>query len=290
MGVQDKVKLVVDLHDLDSIRRGMIPIPEREMFNCADGLIYVSMPVQDITNKLQGVNIPNIVLYSYCNDGIVDYDLSKMGERHGLVYEGGANSPGDKVLNEAFAYRSLYDIMKKLVEMGNETTMFCGNFDAFQSYQNIGVVLKPPTDYDELMQAMVNYKYGILVFNNEGNTEAQVKYTLTNKMFEYAKTGLPSIACWCEESMNYIKKWDIGFTFSHLNDIGNCSQLEDRYLQVMENISNFNKKVSMETFIWKSENLYAKLLGLESKGIPDNIKEISEFDYNKEEIANILSW
>lgn len=289
MNVQDRVKLIVDIHDLDSIRRGFIPKPEREMFNSADGLIYVSKPIQEMTNKLQDVSKPNISLFSYCNENLVEYDESKIHERKGLVYEGGANPPNDDELNRIFEYRSLYGIIKRLVELGNETHMYCGNISAYDTYQNIGAVVHPPTMYDKLMKELIKYKYGVLIFNNADGKKDQVNYTLSNKMQEYLHAGLPNIACWCPESEKYIDKHGIGFTFKHIDEIGNCSQLENKYLEIMSNINIKKKELIMERFIWRLENLYAEVLGLDRKSIPDDIKESSIFEYGKEDTEKLIS-
>jgi len=286
---REDIPLVVDLHDLDSIRKGYIPLDERKMFNAADGLIFVSNPIQKITNELHKTTIPNIVLYSYCNKGIVEYDESKIAERHSLVYEGGANPPQDKYLNEQFSYRNLYGIIKRLVEMGNEVHVFCGNLSAYDSHQGTGARLYPPTPYDEMMKGLTKFKYGILIFNNEDGKKEQVNLTLTNKMFEYAIAGLPILSCWCPESMKYIKKHNIGFTFKHIEEIGDLSQITDEmYLEKVQNIKKFNDKIFMENFIWRLENLYAKLLGVEGKAVPDKIKQLSYLEYGKEETDKLL--
>ena len=286
--VGDKVPVVADLHDLDSIRRGIIPLEERKMFNYADGLIYVSLPIQKITNELQKVTVPNTVLYSYCNEGIIEYKEEDIPNRKGIIYEGGANSPDDTALNNAFQYRSLYNIIKRLVSMGNETYMFCGNFDAFQTYQHTGAILFPPTDYKEMMEKLIQFKYGILIFNNPEKTENQVNYTLTNKEEEYLQAGLPSLACWCDESMKHVKKHGTGFTFEHIDEVGDMSQLESQYLTIMDNIKIKRKELVMENFIWKIENLYAKLLNVDRKGIPSNIKAINLFEYGEENTRDML--
>ena len=289
MGKQDEVKLVVDLHDLDSIRRGFIPKPEREMFNCADGLIYVSQSIEEMTNKLHYYNKPTITLLSYCNKGTAKYDEDKIPERKGLVYEGGANPPEDTDLNAMFSYRSLYQIIKKLVEMENEVHMYCGNISAFESYQPTGAVLYPPTMYDKMMEELVKYKYGILVFNNADGQKDQVNYTHSNKQQEYLQAGMPSLACWCPEMMKWVEHHKIGFTFNHIDEIGNCSQLENKYPEVMENIKQKRKDLVMESFLWRLENLYAELLGLPKKKIPKRIKELSIFEYGEENTHRLLN-
>lgn len=279
--IGDKQKLIVDLHDLDSIRRGFIPITEREMFNYGDAFVYVSMPIQIMTNELHRVDKPNIVLYSYCNEDIVTWDEDKISERKNLVYEGGANPPNDTKMNQFFAYRSLYDIIKKLVEMGNEVYMYCGNADAYKTYQHTGAVLYPPTIYNEMMSGLTKFKYGIAIFNNEDGNQNQVNYTLTNKESEYLHCGLPTIACWCPETEKHIEKHKIGFTFKHINEIGNCSQIDKEYLDVMENIKTKKKELTMENYIVLLENLYADVLGIERKGIPKKIQKLHDFEFNR---------
>lgn len=279
MGVEDKVKLIVDLHDLDSIRLNTIPINERNMFNIADGLIYVSLPIQDITNKLHKVTIPNIVLYSYCNKGVAVYKEEDIPKRRRLVYEGGANPPNDERLNTQFPYRSIHPIIKKLVEMGNETHMYCGNISAFQTFHDTGAVLYPPTDYQKMMEELTQYKYGLVVFNNKDGKQNQVNYTLTNKESEYLHAGLPSLVCWSPETEKHVLKHGTGFVFSDINEIGNCSQLETRYSEVMSNIKIKKEELCMENYIVLVENLYAELLGLEKKGIPENIQKLHDFEF-----------
>jgi hypothetical protein len=276
---EDK-KIIVDLHDLDSIRRGFIPIPEREMFNAADGFIYVSNPIQKIENELHRIQKPNTVLYPYCNEGIIEYDYAS--PRQGLVYEGGANPPDDTQLNAAFAYRSLYGIIKRIVEMGNETHMFCGNLSAYKTYQHIGAVIHPPTEYDTMMKELVKYKYGLLIFNNEDGKQQQVALTVSNKLFEYASAGLPNLACWCPEMEKIINKHKIGFTFNHIDEIGDCSSFENRYQEIYDNIQTKRKELVMENFIVRYENLIADVLGLERKTIPDHIQKLHDFEYGIE--------
>lgn len=279
MGVQNKVKLITDLHDLDSIRKNIIPIDEREMFNSSDGLIYVSLSIKDITNKLHQVTKPNIVLYSYCNRGVAVFNEEDIPKRKHLVYEGGANPPNDEDLNREFSYRDIHSIIKKIVEMGNETHMYCGNITAYQTYNSTGAVLYPPTEYRKMMDELVRYKYGLVIFNNKDGKQNQVNYTLTNKESEYLHAGLPALVCWSPETEKHVRKHGTGFVFSDVEEIGNCSQLESKYFEVMQNIKIKREELCMENYIVLLENLYAELLGLEKKGIPDNIQKLHDFEF-----------
>jgi len=283
MGVQDRVKLVTDLHDLDSIRRGFITIDEREMFLASDALIYVSQPIRHRTERLHALNKPNIVLYPYCNRGVIEYDEAEIPNRKGLVYEGGINPIDDEAANNIFPYRNLAWIFRRVVEMGNEVHIFCGNMTAYTSLQFIGAVLYPPTDYDEMLKALTKFKYGIHIFNNKEATENQVNLTMTNKLQEYLHAGLPSLTAWCRQSEDYVRKHGIGFTFDDIEDIKDTSQLENKYLEVMENIKRKREELVMENFIWSLEGLYAFLLNLPKKRIPPKIKQLYEFEYGKDD-------
>lgn len=287
--VGDSAPVITDLHDLDSVRKGFIPKDEREMFNLSDGLIYVSQPIQKITNKLHQYTKPNTTYYSYCNKDTIDYDPNLIHQRRGLVYEGGCNPKDDQIQNQMFAYRNLGDILKRLVEMGNEVHCYFGNLSAFDTLQDIGIISYPPQQYDQMMQYLTRYRYGILIFNNKDQKQDQVNYTLSNKQYEFLASGLPALACWCPEMMKQIDKWKIGFTFNDIEEIGNCSQLEDKYLEVMDNIREVKEKLTAENFIWRIENLYAEVLGVEKKGIPKDIKKLSEFEYGKEDTNKSLS-
>ena len=290
MGVQDRVKLISDFHDLDSIRRleNIIPKPERLMINASDGMIYVSLPIQEMTNELHSITKPNICLYSYCNNDIVDVDWNKE-RKNAMVYEGGVNAIENKDQNRIYPYRNLFPVFKQLITQGNEVHAYVGNSDAFLSGQSTGVVLHQPTEYGKLMKELTKYKWGLLIFNNEKDTEPQVRLTLTNKAQEYLQAGIPSLACWCTESEKWVEKHKIGLVFNNITDIGNCSSLEEKYEELKNNIKIKKEELVMENYIWKLENLYAEVLGVDKKGIPDNIKTMNTFEYGEDDTNKILN-
>ena len=56
----------------------------------------------------------------------------------------------------------------------------------------------------------------------------------------------------------------------------------------MENIKVKRKELVMENYIWRLENLYAGLLGVKKKNIPENIKKLSIFEYGKKDTEMLL--
>jgi len=295
IGKSDTTKLVYNIHDIDSIRRGFIPIEERKAFNVADGIVYVSKPIQAISNDLHRVTVPTMVVYNYptlsmINNTKVDWEATK---KPTMVYEGGVNALGDTreavEIRRLFPYRNLFPIFKQLIEQGNEVHVYAGNATAYQTGQHTGCILYPPTPFDILLNEMTKFKYNLLTFNNKGGTEDQVNYTTANKMWDGLCAGLPSLACWCEETEKYVKKHNIGWTFNNLSDIGDCSQLEKTYKEKIESIKNKREELVFSNHIWKTENMYAKLLGVELKSIPDYVKDLNVFEYGEEETNSLLT-
>ena len=295
IGDSDKTKLVYNIHDIDSVRRNFIPIDEQKAFNIASGIVYVSEPIQEISNELHRVTVPTMIVYNYptlsmINNTKVDWGMVK---KPTMVYEGGVNALDDSnessEIRRLFPYRNLFPIFKQLIEQGNEVHVFTGNATAYNTGQSTGCVLYPPTPFDILLNKLTQFKYNLLTFNNKGATENQVNYTTANKMWDGLCAGLPALACWCDETEKYVKKHNIGWTFNDLVDIGDCSQLEETYEEKIESIKKKREELVFSNHIWKTENMYAKLLGVELKGIPDYIKDLNEFEYGEKETNSLLT-
>jgi hypothetical protein len=292
----DRVKLISNLHDLDSIRQKVIPISEREMFNVSDALIYVSDSIRDKVNKLQRVTIPTITLYNYptkkmVESTVVDWENAK--HRKGLVYEGGVNPIGnsekDIRMNQAFKYRNLIPILQQLVVQGNQVFAHIGNPDGYQSALSTGIIAYPPIQFDELMKELVKYKYNIIIFNNKEGTEDQVNFTTPNKLWDGMCAGLPALGAYCKETEKYIKKHKLGLVFDDIEDIKDTKHFENLYEGLIESIRKKREQLIFENQIWMFENLAAKILGVEGKGVPKKIESLSTFEYGNETIKFLLT-
>jgi hypothetical protein len=254
--------LIHDCHDLDSVRLQAANLDEVKVFTrMADGIIYVSYPIKKFAEDLYGIkDVPSTVLYHFCNENHVTYDAEQDSIRHGIVYEGGANPPWQEA-NNPFIYRSLYRPMRELVEMGNELHMFIGNIDGFESYQDFGAYIYPPTHYDELMKKMVQFKWGALIFNNEKLDQPQTNFTTMNKAYEYIMCGLPILAVGAPEQARILKKYGVVLEFKKVADIGNVEQTCGHlYSELKANCDKARELLTMERHIYLVENLYNEVL------------------------------
>lgn len=293
--IQDKAKIVHDVHDADIIRRGYIPVPERLAFNNADAVIYVSEPIQKKCNDIHKVTVPNMILYNYPTQSMITntkVPWDKVALRRGMVYEGGVNPIGDteeiRQMNIVFKYRDLFPIFQQLIMQGNEVHAYPGNSDAYNTGQFSGVVLHPPTRFDILLQELVQFKYNLLIFNNEDKKQDQVNYTTPNKLWDGLAAGLPSLACWCEETEKYVVKHNIGWRFDSIKDVGNCSSIDPEYMEKVGEVRKKREELIFEKQVGLLENLYAQILGVQKKDIPASFKKQLEFEYGNEAVFRLL--
>lgn len=252
--------IILDAHDLDSVRQNMLTVDEREMFKYSAGTVQVSKPVHDWAIKTHNYTKPSTILYSFCNEGIVEYNEEIDSKRQGIVYEGGANPPSHD-LGESFRYRSIYPLCKQIVEMGNALFMYIGNGDVVGAYSDFGATIFPPTDYEEMMKGLTQFKWGLVAFNNADKTQRQTNMTLTNKGKEYIIAGLPLIVFGADETARLVSELGIGICLDRLEDLGNVEEnFGNVYPQLKANIDKVRKEMTMEANIWKLENLYRRVL------------------------------
>ena len=253
-------KIILDGHDFDSIRMNALPIDEMRAFTSCDGFLFVSKEVEQFIKKLHIDQIgdkPSAVIEHYCNEEWHKLPQSPINQRHGLVYEGGMQSPPYK--NKVNAFWQLYPVFKQLVEQGNEVHLFAGNADAQSTYANIGAFVYQPKVYPELMASLRTKKYGLCVFNNPKFDQKQVNITRTNKEQEYLACGLPIIVFGAPATAEYVKKHDIGLVFDRLEDIS-PKILETEYSRVKENVDKLMPTLTMESHIHILEKLINDIL------------------------------
>ena len=258
--VHPKAKILLDAHDLDSIRLGMIPIDEHKAISNCDGILFVSREVKNFILELhedQLMNKPYSYLEHYCNEEFLTEDFAFHGERRGLVYQGGAQSPPYK--DKAFKYRHLYPIFKQLVNQGHELHVMAGNPDVQTTYANIGAFIYPPQLYSDLMNKMRHHKWGLITWNNVDLSQTQVNLTRTNKEQEYLACGLPIIVFGAPATAEYVKEKNIGLVFDKIEDI-TPQFLDEAYPELKANVDKLRPNLSMESRINILEELISRII------------------------------
>lgn len=253
--------ILLDAHDLDSIRQGMIPIHEQRALTNCDGVLFPSVQCQeyivDLHNE-QLVNKPTAVLEHYCSEDFVndrDHDIP-VNQRIGLIYEGGAQSPPYK--NPMFRFRQLYHIFKQIVDQGNEVHLVFGNPDATIGYNNIGAFVHQRMEYNNLIIELRKHRWGMVVFNNGDGNQLQVNLTRTNKEQEYLTAGMPLIVFGAPATAEYVKHYDIGLVFDKLEDI-RPEILDAEYDRLRVNVEKLRPELTMESHIYRLEDLIGKM-------------------------------
>lgn len=253
-------KIILDGHDFDSIRQGAIPLDEMRAFTNADGFLFVSKEVNDWIGSMHKDQIgskPMAVIEHYCNEEWHKMPQPAAGQRSGLVYQGGAESPPYKT--SQFRYRHLYPIFKQLVDQGNEVHLIPGNGDATITYNNIGAFCYEPMVYEKLMAALRSKRWGLVCFNNEDLSQKQVNLTLTNKHFEYIACGLPVIVCGAPATAAWVKKTGEGICFDKFSDI-TPEALDKAYPACKAVVDKIMSQYTMENYIHRLEELIKKVL------------------------------
>jgi hypothetical protein len=138
---------------------------------------------------------------------------------------------------------------------------YIGNYDGFESYQDIGMFAYPPTHYDDMMKGMTLRKWGALLFNNEGHTEEQTNLTTMNKAAEYIMAGLPIISVGAPHQTKLLEPYGVILEFEKVSDIGNIEQTCGHlYPELKKNVDELRKIYTMERHIHKVEKLYKQVL------------------------------
>ena len=259
--VQPDAKIILDAHDLDSVRLGILPIEEHQAITNCDGILFVSKEVQAFILNLhrdQMRDKPTAVLEHYCNEEFLTDSCNPSPEkRKGIVYQGGAQSPPYK--NSQYKYRQLYPIFRQLIDQGHEFHLMAGNPDVMATYANIGAFIYEPQVYTSLMKKLQNHRWGVIVWNNADLSQAQVNLTRTNKEQEYMACGLPLIVFGAPATAEYVKEHGVGLVFDKLEDI-TPEALDKAYAECKANVDKLRPSLSMEAHIHRMEDLIKQVL------------------------------
>lgn len=197
-------------------------IEERNNFQLADALNFVSEDVRRVVVDEFAIEAPTHVLPSYVMRGM--YQYKGVGWLGGLVYEGKVTLPGENTgSNEGFRYCDYTDIARDCDRIGMDFHLYPGkakhaltkHFEQFKTTH-----LHQPYRYDELLREITAHDWGLV--GNAFHTP-QWEKTAPNKLFEYMAAGIPVVAMnakWCED---FIQETGVGIV------VGSIDELADRW-------------------------------------------------------------
>jgi adenosyl cobinamide kinase/adenosyl cobinamide phosphate guanylyltransferase len=228
---------------------------ERNAFQLADALVFVSEPVRDETVETFNLNQPNIVLPSYVPQMLHKYHAKEwMG---GLVYEGRVTIPKEYegLRNGTGAgYCDYLEVAKKASEIGLDFHLYAGRQDdAYAKLYGKTAMLHPGYSFTDLLDQISRHDWGLA-----GNLidSPQWQKTLPNKLFDYLSAGVPCVSINASETSKLIEKYGIGITVESIDEL---AQRWAEHRECRKNLWKSRMELSMDENIHVLLDLYRGL-------------------------------
>lgn len=229
---------------------------ERNSFQAADALNFVSKPVRDVVTKEFLLNQPNAVLPSFVPATYYQYHTKEwLG---GLVYEGRVSIPQEfEALKNATGadYCDYRDVAKATGDIGMDFHLYSGRAEKefLEIYQDISVV-HPGYGYRDLLRQISRHDWGLV-----GNTinSPQWQQTTPNKLFDYLAAGVPSVCINAGASSDIVSQYGFGIT------VNSIEELRDEWAYHREcrnTLWKVRQQLSMEANIHTLLDLYKAVL------------------------------
>lgn len=212
---------------------------ERTNFQIADGLLFVSPKVRDLTCKEFKLNQPALVMPQYLPEFLYKYNFGRW--QGGLVYEGKVTLPNEVVEHGrslGFDYCDYTKVAADCARIGMDFHLYAARKDpAFMSYFKTAFVHEPVA-YKELMTNLSAHDWGLV-----GNTidSYQWQTTLANKFFEYIAAGVPVVSINAAECSKLIDQYNVGITVESIDELaarwGEAREKRDSLIKVRQELS-----------------------------------------------------
>jgi hypothetical protein len=247
-----KIPLIFDCHDLDLARTGQPGQPEVEALRLADGLIFPSEGYRDLVinqygDALHTKNTPHAVVYSQCNQEIIEFisEVKKL-RLPGIVYEGSMRSEdGSK-----YSYRNFAPLFGELTKEGINVFTYPSNPNVAYEYFQAGCSVMPTLFYIDLMMELTRYDWGFVGGPEPGG---QLNGDMPNKLFEYITAGIPILAMNVPEVEAFIMKYGLGIGVKNVQEI---KQVYGAHEEYRKNVLDLRSSFPMENQVEKIIKLY----------------------------------
>lgn len=246
-----------DEEDMEARKKGLphvrVTTEERNNFQLADGLVFVSEAVRLATMNEFGLNQPNIVLPSFVPAHLYQYHTKEwMG---GLVYEGRVTLPEENDglnLNTGAYYCDYIKCAEKARDVGIDFHLYAGREDEpFKKVYSDLAFTHPGYAYKDLLRQISRHDWGLV-----GNLidSPQWNLTLPNKLFDCVASGVPVVCINAKESSRFVKQYGkIGITVSSMEEL---AERWSEHRECRNNALKERKQLTMEENIGALTNLY----------------------------------
>jgi len=253
--------VVLDAHDSMLIRvkpedtkNVRISVDERNNFQLADGLVFVSEPMREACMKEFGLTQPHVVLPSYVPKEL--YRLDSWKWIGGIVYEGRIDLPDEIGTEELafFAYCDYTKLAEELTKRDIPLHLYTPRKDGKTAKHYEGKAFwRGSYPYTTLIRKIGRHNWGLV-----GNLGEHMvwQYAMPNKLFEYLAAGIPIIALNADRAGDFVEEHGFGIKVSTVDEI------VDRWAehrQCRQNVTFKRFDWCMDNHIHKIEELYKKL-------------------------------
>jgi len=229
---------------------------ERNAFQSADGLVFVSEKVRDIVMGEFGLTQPHTVLPSYVPSTYYQYSTKEwLG---GLVYEGRVSLPSEHeslMSGTGSDYCDYRDVCDKAKAMGMDFHLYSGRNDKpfTDLYKDLAYV-HPGYGYRDLLRQISRHDWGLV-----GNLidSPQWQATTPNKLFDYLAAGVPSVCINAGASSEIVEQYGFGITVKSIEELG---ERWAEHRECRKRLWKVRQELSMEANIHKTMDLYRKFL------------------------------
>ena len=233
-----------------------ITTEERNAFQLADALVFVSLPVQDVVCNEFRLQQPSIVLPSYVPGQFYQYHTKEwLG---GLVYEGRTTMPSEHKglsANTGADYCDYLELAAQAKALNMDFHLYAGRDDEkFRStYQD--AIVHPGYDYRTLLSQISRHDWGLV-----GNTidSPQWQQTLPNKLYDYVAAGVPVVCINAAASSRICELTGIGITVSSIEEL---ASRWSEHRKVREKLWKIRRpELTMERNIGRLIQLYQEVM------------------------------
>lgn len=263
--------VVLDVHDshiarvsADEWESGMddgkhylrITTDERNNFQLADALVFVSETVRDMVCREYRLTQPNVVVPC-----AVPYRLYRYKTKDwwgGLVCEGMMETRAKierKPEMYGYAYTNYEDLAKECMRLGIDFHIYSNNTeDEFiDTYKDL-CIYHSPEPYLDLLESLSQHDWGLV-----GNLKSYraLESVLPNKLFDYIAAGVPPVCMHAGESASLVLKHGIGIEVRSLEEL---ASRWGEHRECRRRLLSMRWQLAMESWIPGLENLYRELL------------------------------